>query len=47
VRSSSPLRKKRGVWVFHAGKSLSASTTNDALQAIRETQALLFVGKGL
>jgi AbrB family looped-hinge helix DNA binding protein len=36
VRSESPLRKERGVWVFHSGKKLSAAGTDKALRDIRE-----------
>jgi AbrB family looped-hinge helix DNA binding protein len=36
VRSESPLRKERGVWVFHRGKKLPAAVTDKALRDIRE-----------
>jgi len=36
VRSESPLRKERGVWVFHSGRRLSAAVTDKALGDIRE-----------
>jgi AbrB family looped-hinge helix DNA binding protein len=36
VRSSSPLRKEHGVWVFRTGKTISAAATDRALNNIRE-----------
>lgn len=36
VRSGSPLRKERGVWVFHSGRKLSAAATDAVLRDIRE-----------
>jgi AbrB family looped-hinge helix DNA binding protein len=36
VRSPTPLRKERGVWVFRSGKKLSSSVTDGALHDIRE-----------
>ena len=35
VRSASPLRKVRGVWVFHGSRKISAVATDTALQDIR------------
>lgn len=35
VRSSSPLRKKRGIWVFHGDRKISAEDTDRALNNIR------------
>lgn len=35
VRSESPLRKVRGVWVSHSGQTLSAAATDQALRDIR------------
>jgi AbrB family looped-hinge helix DNA binding protein len=35
VRSASPLRKKRGVWVFHGGGKIGAAVTDDVLRSIR------------
>jgi AbrB family looped-hinge helix DNA binding protein len=35
VRSASPLRKERGVWVFHGGRKLSAAVTDKVLRDIR------------
>jgi AbrB family looped-hinge helix DNA binding protein len=36
VRSASPLRKERGVWVFCSGKKLPAAVTDKTLRDIRE-----------
>lgn len=36
VRSSSPLRKERGVWVFRTGRKLSAEVTDKVLRETRE-----------
>ncbi len=36
VRSSTPMRKERGVWVFRAGGTLSTEVTNKVLADIRE-----------
>jgi AbrB family looped-hinge helix DNA binding protein len=36
VRSSSPLRKKRGIWVFHGDRKISAADTDQALERVRE-----------
>ncbi|HWX33874.1 MAG TPA: AbrB/MazE/SpoVT family DNA-binding domain-containing protein [Steroidobacteraceae bacterium] len=36
VRSSSPLRKKRGIWVFHGGRKISAAETDRALESARQ-----------
>ena len=35
VRSASPLRKERGVWVFHGSGKLSAAVTDKVLRDIR------------
>jgi len=35
VRSSTPLRKERGVWVFRTGKRLTASIADEVLREIR------------
>jgi AbrB family looped-hinge helix DNA binding protein len=35
-RSSSPLQKKRGVWVFSTGKPMTSDETGEALRDIRE-----------
>jgi hypothetical protein len=36
VRSSSPLRKKRGIWVFHGDRKISAADTDRALESVRQ-----------
>jgi AbrB family looped-hinge helix DNA binding protein len=36
MRTTSPLRKERGVWVFRSGKKLSAADTDKALRDIRQ-----------
>ena len=35
LRGTAQLRKKRGVWVFHCGEPLLASTVNETLEQIR------------
>ncbi len=40
VRGNSPLRKKRGIWVFRAGEPLSASAVEETRRGIhRERHA--------
>jgi AbrB family looped-hinge helix DNA binding protein len=34
-RGTAQLRKKRGVWVFHSGEPLSASTVDETLEQVR------------
>jgi len=46
VRGTAPLRNEKGVWVFHAGQSLSASSTDEMLQQIREERDLSNLRKG-
>ena len=36
VRETPPLTKEQGVWVFRAGKPLSASTASEILRSARE-----------
>lgn len=36
VRSASPLRKKRGIWVFHGDRKISAAETDQALESVRQ-----------
>ena len=36
VRSTTPLRKERGVWVFRTGKRLPAAVTDLVLRNVRE-----------
>jgi len=35
VRSASPMRKERGVWVFRGSKRLTAAATDQVLQDLR------------
>jgi AbrB family looped-hinge helix DNA binding protein len=35
LRSASPLRKERGVWVFHGGGRIGAAVTDKVLRDIR------------
>jgi AbrB family looped-hinge helix DNA binding protein len=35
VRSATPLRKERGVWVFRTGKTLPAAVADEVLREIR------------
>ena len=44
VRGTSPLRKEHGVWVFHAGETLSAPITDEMLRKIREERDLASLG---
>ena len=46
VRGTGPLAKEHGVWVFHAGKPLPASATDELLQRIREERDLANLGEG-
>jgi AbrB family looped-hinge helix DNA binding protein len=46
VRGTGPLAKEHGVWVFHAGKPLPASATDQLLQRIREERDLANLGEG-
>ena len=36
VRGAAPLRKERGIWVYHTGRPLKAATTDQTLHQIRE-----------
>jgi AbrB family looped-hinge helix DNA binding protein len=45
VRGTAPLRKEHGVWVFHAGQSLSASSTEKVVEQIREERDASNLGK--
>ena len=35
LRGTAQLRKKRGVWVFHCGVPLSASTVDETIEQVR------------
>ncbi len=38
LRSSSPLKKERGVWVFRCGKKLPAAITDRVIRELRENR---------
>ncbi|MDZ4800463.1 MAG: AbrB/MazE/SpoVT family DNA-binding domain-containing protein [Bryobacteraceae bacterium] len=46
VRGTGSLTKKQGVWVFHSGHPLPASSTDEMLQSIREERDLANLDKG-
>ena len=46
VRGTGPLTKECGVWVFHSGEPLSASSTDAMLEVIRQQRDLENLGKG-
>ena len=46
VRGTGPLMKEQGVWVFHSGQPLGASTTDEMLRQLREARDLANLGKG-
>jgi AbrB family looped-hinge helix DNA binding protein len=49
-RSSTPLQKERGVWVFRTGQPLTAAETNDTLHTIRTQRnatELAGIGEGV
>jgi AbrB family looped-hinge helix DNA binding protein len=35
LRGNAPLKKKRGVWVFHCGEPLSALTVQETIERVR------------
>jgi AbrB family looped-hinge helix DNA binding protein len=43
-RGTATLRKKHGIWVLHAGKPLSAETTDRTLEQIRNERSELAWG---
>ena len=45
LRGTGPLTKEHGVWVFHNGQPLAASTTDEMLRLIREERDLANLGK--
>jgi AbrB family looped-hinge helix DNA binding protein len=47
MRTTSPLKKERGVWVFRTGKKLSATDTGKALRDIRQQRDRRNRGDGL
>lgn len=44
-RSSSPLQKKQGVWVFSTGKPMASDETAEALHDLREQRDRKNVGE--
>jgi AbrB family looped-hinge helix DNA binding protein len=46
VRGTGPLTKEHGIWVFHSGQPLPASSTDNLLQQIREERDLANLGQG-
>jgi AbrB family looped-hinge helix DNA binding protein len=36
IRTASPLRRERGVWVFNGGRKINAAVTDEVLRDIRE-----------
>ena len=44
-RSSSPLQKKRGVWVFSTGKPMTSDEATEALHDLREQRDRKNVGE--
>jgi AbrB family looped-hinge helix DNA binding protein len=45
VRTTVPLQKERGVWVYRTGERLPASTADDAIRQIREERARAALGR--
>ena len=45
VRGGTPLRKERGVWVFHGGKPLSLDEANQIVREAREPRDRLNSGE--
>jgi AbrB family looped-hinge helix DNA binding protein len=46
LRSQSPLRKERGVWVFHSGRKLAAAVTDkNLLMMVRKTEGFQDFGR--
>lgn len=45
LRGTAQLRKKCGVWVFHSGEPLAASTVEETIEQIRRERDLHNVGK--
>ena len=46
VRGNAPLRKKRGIWVYRAGESLSKAVVQETLQRVRRERDEESLGKG-
>jgi AbrB family looped-hinge helix DNA binding protein len=45
VRTTGPLAKEQGVWVFRIGVNLPAATTDEMLRQIREDRDLTNLGQ--
>jgi AbrB family looped-hinge helix DNA binding protein len=45
VRANAQLRKKHGVWVFHCGEPLSASTVEKTIEQIRRERDVPNLGQ--
>jgi AbrB family looped-hinge helix DNA binding protein len=45
IRSSSVLRKKRGIWVFYGEQKISSSETDRALESLRHERDLGALGE--
>jgi AbrB family looped-hinge helix DNA binding protein len=46
IRGTGPLAKEHGVWVFHSGQPMPASSTDEMLQQIRRERDLANLGEG-
>lgn len=46
VRGTGPLAKEHGVWVFRSGQPLSATSTDEMLDQLREERDAANLGKG-
>lgn len=46
LRGTAQLRKKRGVWVFHCGEPLSASTVEETIEQVRRERDEGNLGQG-
>ena len=45
VRSSAPLRKERGIWVFHGGEALSGDDATRMIAQVRERRGYQNLGE--
>jgi AbrB family looped-hinge helix DNA binding protein len=45
LRGAAPLRKKRGVWVYHCGEPLAASTVEQTMAQVRRERDDYNLGK--
>jgi hypothetical protein len=45
LRSTAPLQKEEGIWVFRTGKPIAAAVTNDLLEDIRTGRDRSNMGK--